>query len=154
MSLTLKQHAQERTLLNARIGGDSLGPHSLPDSSVHGIFQARILEWVAMPFSRGSSWPRDQIQVSHIVGKFFTIWATREAQYRIKWSFSSLCTFSSILNTLLLLSGKSVLLFFIVIYYRWGHFLGRKAWLCGFHFLPNERPSELGQSPVPVLSAL
>ena len=42
--------------------------------------QARILEWVAFPFSRGSSQPRDQIQVSHIAGRFFTSWATREAQ--------------------------------------------------------------------------
>ena len=46
---------------------------SLPDSSVHGILQARILEWVAVPFSRGSSQPRDQTQVSHIAGGFFTI---------------------------------------------------------------------------------
>ena len=53
---------------------------SLPGSSVHGILQARILEWVAFPFSRGSSQPRDQTQVSHIVGRFFTVWATREAQ--------------------------------------------------------------------------
>ena len=44
---------------------------SPPDSSVHGILQARILEWVAMPFSRGSSPPRDQIQVSCIAGTFF-----------------------------------------------------------------------------------
>ena len=47
---------------------------------VHGILQARILEWVAFPFSRGSSQPRDQTQVSHIAGGFFTSWATREAQ--------------------------------------------------------------------------
>ena len=46
-----------------------------PDSSVHGILQARILEWVAIPFSRESSWPRDWTQVS---GLFLTIWATRE----------------------------------------------------------------------------
>ena len=52
---------------------------SLPHSSVHGILQARILEWVAMPSSRGSSQPRDQTQVSHITGELFTIWATREA---------------------------------------------------------------------------
>ena len=38
----------------------------------HGILQARILEWVAIPFSRGSSQPRDQTQVSHIAGRFFT----------------------------------------------------------------------------------
>ena len=49
------------------------------DYTVHGILQARILEWVAFPFSRGSSQPRDQIQVSHIAGEFFTSWATRQA---------------------------------------------------------------------------
>ena len=46
--------------------------YSLPASSVHGILQARILEWVASPFSRASSQPRDQTRVSHIVGGFFT----------------------------------------------------------------------------------
>ena len=51
---------------------------SLPGSTIHGIFQARILEWVAIPFSRRSSQPRDWTQVSHIVGRRFTIWATRE----------------------------------------------------------------------------
>ena len=47
--------------------------YSLPGSSVHGIFQARVLEWVAISFSRGSSRPRDRTQVSHIAGKCFTI---------------------------------------------------------------------------------
>ena len=51
---------------------------SLPGSSVDGIFRARILEWVAISFSRRSSWPRDWTQVSCIVGRCFTIWATRE----------------------------------------------------------------------------
>ena len=51
---------------------------SLPASSGHGILQGRILEWVAIPFSRGSSWSRDQTQISCIVGRFFTIWTTRE----------------------------------------------------------------------------
>ena len=50
-------------------------------SSVHGISQARILEWVAISFSRGSSQPRDRTQVSCTAGGFFTVWATREAQY-------------------------------------------------------------------------
>ena len=45
-----------------------------------GILQTRILEWVAMPSSRGSSQPGDQTQISHITGWFFTIWATREVQ--------------------------------------------------------------------------
>ena len=48
---------------------------SLPGSSIHGIFQARILEWVAISFSRRSSQPRDWTQVSHIVGRCFTVWA-------------------------------------------------------------------------------
>ena len=48
---------------------------SLPDSSVHGTIQARLLEWVAFSFFRGSSWTRDRTQVSHIAGSFFTIWA-------------------------------------------------------------------------------
>ena len=52
---------------------------SPPCSSVHGILQPRILEWVAIPFSRGSSQPRDQTQVSCIVSRFFNIWATRDA---------------------------------------------------------------------------
>ena len=55
---------------------------SLPGFSVHGILQARILEWVAIPFSRGSSRPRNRTQVSHIVGRFFTTWATRQGQGR------------------------------------------------------------------------
>jgi len=48
------------------------------DYTVHEILQARILEWVAMPFSRGSSQSRDRTQVSDIVGRFFTSCATRE----------------------------------------------------------------------------
>ena len=55
---------------------------SLPGSSIHGIFQARVLEWVAIPFSRGSSRSRDRTQVSRIVGRHFTVWDTREAS---KW---------------------------------------------------------------------
>ena len=53
---------------------------SLPGSSVHRIFQAWILEWVAMPFSRGSSWPRDQTHISCIGRWMLYHWATRETQ--------------------------------------------------------------------------
>ena len=49
------------------------------DYIVHGILQARILEWVAFLLSRESSPPSDQTQVSHIAGRFFTSWATSEA---------------------------------------------------------------------------
>ena len=54
---------------------------SPPDSSVHGIREVRILEWVAMPSSRGLSQPRDQTQVSCTAGGFFTVWATREVSF-------------------------------------------------------------------------
>ena len=55
---------------------------SLWGFSVHGILQARILEWVAISFSRGSSRPRDWTQVSRIAGRRFTLWATRERYYQ------------------------------------------------------------------------
>ena len=57
----------------------SPGDCSLPGSSVHGISQARILEWVAISFSRASFQPRDGTQVSRVASGFFTIWATKEA---------------------------------------------------------------------------
>ena len=53
---------------------------SLPGFSFHGIFQARILEWVGNSFSRRSSQPRDWTRVSRLVGRHFTVWATREVQ--------------------------------------------------------------------------
>ena len=52
---------------------------SPPGSSIHGILQARVLRWVSIPFSRGSSQSRDWTQVSRIVGRRFNLWATREA---------------------------------------------------------------------------
>ena len=54
---------------------------SPPSSSVHGILQARVLEWVAISFSRGFSWPRDRTQVSHIAGRCFNLiqgWSKRK----------------------------------------------------------------------------
>ena len=65
---------------------------SLPSPSVHGILQARILAWVAIPFSRGSSRPRDRTQVSLISGRFFIISATRKVhihfQFYVEYSLS------------------------------------------------------------------
>ena len=62
------------------------------DYTVHGILRARILEWVAIPFSRGSSQPRDRTQVSHIADGFVTSWATGEihdsSEVNPKWSKS------------------------------------------------------------------
>ena len=53
---------------------------SLPGSSVHGILQARILEWVAIPFSRASSQPKDWTQVSCISGRFSTVWESESPE--------------------------------------------------------------------------
>ena len=74
---------------------------SLPVFSIHWILQARILEWVAIPFSRGSFLPRDWTWVSCTAGRFFTIWAPREA----------LCGI-----ILLLFIFKLIILFFIFIF--------------------------------------
>ena len=63
---------------------------SLPGSSVHGTLQARILEWVAIPFSRWSSEFRDRTWVSCIASRFFTIWAMREA---LLYSYVSIIEF-------------------------------------------------------------
>ena len=60
---------------------------SPPGSSVHGILQARILEWVSVHFSRGSSWTRDRTRVSCVAGRFFTVWATRKT-----WC-TNICTY-------------------------------------------------------------
>ena len=67
---------------------------SLPGFSGHGILQARVLEWVAISFSRGSSWPRDPTWVSRIAGRRFTHWATREAlrDPKLSWTFLVTCS--------------------------------------------------------------
>ena len=61
---------------------------SQPGSFVHGILQARTLEWVAITFSKGFSWPRDQTRISCISGRFLTDWVTREPLLRreVTWS--------------------------------------------------------------------
>ena len=72
--------------------------YSPPGSSAHGIIQASIL--VAIPSSRGSSWPRDRTRLSCIVGRFFTIWAIREAQYGIKLvGYLEICKMSTVPDT-------------------------------------------------------
>ena len=61
-------------------------------SSAHGVFLARILEWVAISFSGRSSWPTDWTQVSSTVGRFFTIWVTRAVHFiRQRYYLPSLC---------------------------------------------------------------
>ena len=64
-----------------------------PGFSVHEILQARILEWVAIPFSREYSWPRDWTRISRIVGRFFTISATREDFERLLEGTGGLCVY-------------------------------------------------------------
>ena len=64
-------------------------------SSVHRILQARLLEWIVMPFSRGSSWPREWTWVSCIAGRFFTVWATREAPFLHKRTIQTLLEWTS-----------------------------------------------------------
>ena len=65
-------------IMKVKVAQSCLSLSDPMDCTVYGILQARMLEWVAVPFSRGSSQPRDWTQVSHIAGRFFTIWATRE----------------------------------------------------------------------------
>ena len=76
---------------------NSLRPHGLWSTSLlcPWNFQARILEWVAIPFSGGSFWPRDQIQVSHVAGRFFTIWdrELRESLRVTLWAMGLTCGF-------------------------------------------------------------
>ena len=68
---------------------------SSPGSSIHGILQPRILEWVPISFSRGSSRPRDRTQVSCIAGRRFNLWATREAPGTQFRRCQTLCFFHS-----------------------------------------------------------
>ena len=71
---------------------------SLPCSSVLGILQVRILEWVAFLFSRGSSQLRDQTRVSCIAGRFFIIWAIKEAHTNTKFYWVSLFCLLNLAN--------------------------------------------------------
>ena len=80
---------------------------SLPGFSAHGIFQARVLEWVATAFSRESSQPRDRTQVSHIVGKLFTLWATREVSVNCIL-YSYVMTFLGYIYTKVIIIGFCV----------------------------------------------
>ena len=76
----MTQINQDITLSHVQLFVTPLGC-SPAGSSVHGILQARTLEWVAISFSRGSSQPRDWTWATYIAGGFFTTWDTRKAQY-------------------------------------------------------------------------
>ena len=78
---------ERRNVTQSHKEGKSLSPIWLfvnPWTEVHGILQARILKWMVVPFSRGSSQPRDEIQVSCTAGGFFTSWATEETTVNVK----------------------------------------------------------------------
>ena len=90
---------------------------SLPGFSVHGILQARKLEWVTISFSRGSSWPRDLTQVSRIVGRRFNLWAT-----------NSEMIFSCKHNSPLLLGGGIYYLLVMWGFFKWWRFFKKKIY--------------------------
>ena len=79
--LSIVMCSSDLTTKSRSVMSDSLRPVDCSPSgpSVHGILQAKVLEWVAISFSRESSWPRDWTQVSRIAGRLFNLWATREA---------------------------------------------------------------------------
>ena len=92
-NISQKKRKDTNTIIGKEVRGESevKVAQSCPtlcdpmDYTVHGILQARILEWVAFPFSREFSQPRDWTQVSCIADGFFTSWATKEAQPQGKW---------------------------------------------------------------------
>ena len=87
------------------------------DYTVHGILQARILEWAAFPFSRGSSQPSDQTQMSRIAGKFFTSWATREVPWNQRaWLHPIL---DSSLNSSMAQFCSVFRFFFLILFFNW-----------------------------------
>ena len=119
--------------VSCSVVSDSATPGSLPGSSVLGILQARILEWVAIPFSRGSSQPRDQTQVFHIAGRFFIIWATREAPKQCLPYANCKCLAKKRNNCPLLTSDKWFLIERLVCYI---YFLFSDLWIAFlWHFM-------------------
>ena len=122
---------------------DSCKPmdYSPSGSSVHEIFQARILEWVTISFSRGSSQPRTQTQVSCTAGRFFPNWAIREAPKKRLYSLIKDWEFriflKRVINVFWISSSQnthSKYLFWKVEIFSEFHFLFH-SW--GIIFLPN-----------------
>ena len=119
---------------------------SPPGSSVYGILQIRMLEWVAILFSRGSSWPRGWAQVSSIAGRFLTIWATREAPL----TFLALCFQKRMQSDHMLYSLYPLLLVFkfnifwiicyVIKYYFWTIF----CWLLKILYFESPKSIYLG----------
>ena len=80
VTLLFNLHAECTVLIAPQLCPSLCNPtdYTPPGSSVHGVLQARILEWVAISFSRGSMRPRSWTQLSSTAGRFYNIWATRE----------------------------------------------------------------------------
>ena len=123
---------------------------SLPGSSIHGIFQAIVLEWIAIYFPGGSSWPRDWTQVSHIVDRRFTVWATREVPIQTtSWNLPKLMSTESVMpsNHLILCCPLLLLSIFpsigvfsneLALWIRWP-----KYWSFSFNIRPSNEHSGL-----------
>ena len=109
---------------------------SIPGSSIHGIFQARVLEWVAISFSRGSSQPRDRTWVSHIAGRRFTVWATREASLE-PVSYNQKCNWASAFVTCCTMERPNTKS--MVFYKEKQVLLDRGVWWATVHGVPNSR---------------
>ena len=103
---------------------------SLPGSSIHGIFQAKVLEWGAIAFSRACSWPRVRTWVSHIVGRCFTIWATREVltMHNVSLFFFPLNKYCKCLskNILLVTIFNNCKVFYYIPQFFWTFFSPRR----------------------------
>ena len=129
--------------------------YTLSGFSVHGSLQVRILEWVANPFSRGSSWPRDRTWVSCIASRFFTIWATRETL--VDYDISIVLQFFTCL-LILFLHGFFFSFFFSFISWRLitlqycSGFCHTLTWIShGFTCIPHpDPPTHLPLYPIPL----
>ena len=88
MNIAWKKRKEESEVTQCPTFCDPMD-HGLPGSFIHGILRARVLEGVAISFSRGSFWPRSWTGVSWIASRLFTVWATRESIFHIAWTCSS-----------------------------------------------------------------
>ena len=135
---------------------------SLPGSSVHGILQARILEWIVIPFSKGSSWPRDWTWVPCIAGRFFTVWATRGALNQLKKSLNFLPWFTRSFLVWPLITFPTSCLVTFPIYPLWLRSLCLSHYECiyvlwifhGLSFVTYTVPSVWNRPPLFLLSEL
>ena len=117
----------------------------LPGSTAHGTLQARILEWAAIPFARGSSQPRDQNQFSCTAGTFLTVWATRDALECLLCARHLIpCAISCTDNNPILVSQKTKL--------KQRHYLAHAEWLLhhlnsntGIHLLSAYKVKSMGE---------